>query len=241
MKYKKTIIISLSLIVFYFTMYSLRSTSFGYMISYLYESSFFSDSTYKSLNQKIEGDAPGEFHFAFDVKRTDIEIIPGLLYYRSCNPKRLNIAYRFSEDLADYQYLDFSRLELVLENGKKESLLPPSRPFRVHLKEHGNASSFRLYEAGKLKPLYGRRDFPQRTEFRLSGRPPSKQVTLIAEGTLYRGTGEGRPFRQTAVWQLVKTRELQVFGYGTFFVFNKEREEVGYETVIPVHLCMSAW
>ena len=212
MKYKKTIIISLSLIVFYLTMLWLRSTHFGYMLAYLCESSCFSDSAYKNVKQETEGDTPGEFHFILDAKHTEIGIIPCLLYYRSSGPKRINIAYRVSEDLMDYQYLDLSRLELVLKNGKKEDLLLPDRPFRVHLKDYNNASSLRLYEAGELAVMDERTGLPPGVEFRSSWLPPSRQVTLIAEGTLHRGTGEGQPFRQVAVWQCVNRTAWQVFG-----------------------------
>ena len=212
MKYKKTKITLLSLIVFYLTMHVVKFTNLGYMLALLYESGCFSDSIYKGLKQETEGSAPGEFHFTLDTKRTEIELIPCLLYYRHSYPKRINIAYRVLGDTSDCQYLDLSRLELVLKNGKKESLLPPDRPFRVYLKDHENARDFWLYEDGDLTSRDRRRHVPRGAEFRLSGRSPSKQVTLVAEGTLHRGTGEDQPFRQVAAWQLVKNVEWQVFG-----------------------------
>ena len=212
MKCKKTTIISLALVVFYLSLHSLRSTSFGYVLNYLYESSYSSDSKYNGAKQETTGDAPGECHLTSDTKWANIGIIPGLLHYKYSYPKRINIAYRVSGDMSDCQYLDLSRLELILKNGKKEDILPPDRPFRVHLKDHNNARGFRLYESGQLASMGERRGIPPGVEFRSSGQPPSKQVTLIAEGTLYWGTGESRPFRQVAVWQRVKEKRLKVFG-----------------------------
>ena len=213
MKCKKTIIISLALVVFYCIMYASRSTSFGYMAALLYESNYSTHLRYECRKQENERNAPGEFRFAPNAGLIDVEIIPCLLYYRSHCPERIDIAYRISDDLAGCQYLDFTRLELVLKNGRRESLLPPNLPFRLYLKDCGNIGSRCLYEAGKLKDPNGQRGFPQGTEFRLSGRPPEKQVTLIAEGMLHRDTGEDQPFRQVSVWQLLITdRIVRTFG-----------------------------
>ena len=132
------------------------------------------------------------------------ELIPCLLYCDLTRPFEMFAVLSISKDEADaqYQYLDLMRLELILEDGRKENLLGYPYLFRLYFGEHEYAQRFFSYRAGRLEYLIEEcKMHRSRAYFSSSLWPPAKQATLIAEGALRLNAGEIRPFRQVSVWQ----------------------------------------
>jgi hypothetical protein len=202
MKNKKLIIIPATLACLYLILFALRSTFAGYAIVVWFGMECFNRSTCELKKLEKEGDVPDLFHMVVAQEPKNKELIPCLLYWESTRPNRILAMLEVSGGETDVQHLDLTRLELVLEDGRRESLLKRPSPRRHYFGDHKHANRFFSPSAGRLEHGIAGNKGDIRAQFYSSSWPATKQATLIAEGTLRRETGEDQPFRQVSVWQL---------------------------------------
>ena len=204
MRTKKLIIIPAALACMYLVLFALKSTEVGYALIVLFGVECFNQSICGCQSLEKEGDAPDLFYIYIVQNYKDTELIPCLFYYESTRPNKMLAILGISKDETDakYQYLDLTRLELVLEDGRKENLLASPSPLRLYFGGHEYAHRFFSYRAGRLEHVIKEsKEHHSRAHFYSSLWPPTEQATLIAEGTFRREMGEDLPFRQVSVWK----------------------------------------
>ena len=212
MRHKKLIIIPTALACMYLALLALQSTIVGYALVVWFGVEYFTQAVGERQQLEKEGDAPNLFNLHIGQNYKDRELIPCLLYYKSARPNNMFVLLEISKDEADakFQYLDLTRLELILEDDRKENLLECPDPLRVYFGDHKDAHRFCNYNAGRLENLLeGCKTHHTRVYFYSSLWPPRRQVTLIAEGTFRRNTGEDLPFRQVSVWKFSRDWEFR--------------------------------
>ncbi len=123
------------------------------------------------------------------------------------------------------QYLDLTRLDLVMQDGRREELVrQPGPVVTTWSRRSGRTDS---YASGEPVRFYFGQPQSERIFFKRRGRwlervvmdpatpgqacfyatlwPPTEKVTLIAEGTIHRELcREDQPFRQVSTWKITR-------------------------------------
>ena len=204
MRHKKLIIIPTAFACMYLALFALQSTIVGYAIVVWFGVEYFTQSVGGRQNLEKEGDAPDLFYMHVAQEYKSKELIPCFLYYESGRPYKMLAVLGFSKDEVDaqYQYIDLTRLDLILEDGRKEKLLERPSPLRLYFGDHEHAHRYFCYSAGRLEHVTAEsKEHHTRAHFYSSLWPSTKQATLIAEGAFRHNTGEYLPFRQVSVWK----------------------------------------
>ncbi len=181
-----------------------------------------------------EGDLPPSFHLQFGGSAPKQgTLVPCLLLYSSDDHMNMLVDFSVPRDWHGAQYLDLTRLDLVLQDGRREELIrQPSpgktiwgrqggivtrtdcyasgEPVRFYFGQHPNARSFYEYRGGQLKGAIKESAMQGQAYFYSTLWPPAEKATLIAEGTIHRELRqEDQPFKQVSTWKLARSRGLR--------------------------------
>ena len=204
MRHKKLIIIPTALACMYLALFALQLTIVGYVLAVWFAVEYYNDSVCERQNFEKDGDTPDLFYLLVFQEYKYKELIPCLLYGKLTRPHKISAVLCISRDEADakYQCLGLTRMELILDDGRKENLLERDPLPILYFGEREYARRFSSYNAGRVENAIEEYKEPhRRAYFSSSLWPPTKQATLIAEGKFQCNTGEYLPFRQVSVWK----------------------------------------
>jgi hypothetical protein len=215
-------------------LFALQFTLAGYIVVGTCGTEYYRTTAFWRESMENEGDLPPSFHLQFGgCAPKQGTIVPCLLFYSL--DKHINMLVDFSvpRDWAGAQYLDLTKLELVLQDGRHEDLVTQpgpvkyvfgkqggfrtlaeystsGSPVRFYFGEHPNARRFMEYNAGQLKHIIQESAEQGQAHFFSTLWPPAEKVTLIAEGTLHRDASqENQQFRQVSTWTISRVRGLR--------------------------------
>ena len=189
---------------------ALQSSFVGYFIAGVCGIEYYSE--WKVARKKLETE--GELPPAFCLKAggSDVRlsnqwaIVPCLLFYDSNTyNKYLGVDFTIPQDWNDAQCLDLTKLEVVLPDGRRNSLLSPWGLPRFYIGDREDARRSASYNAGHVENVI---------EASAKSWSSPKKVTLIAEGIIYKDSDEslGQPFRQVSEWRVERKRGFRKMG-----------------------------
>ena len=196
---------------------ALQSSFVGYFIAGVCGIKYYSEWVVAREHLETVGDFPSVFWLntgGGDAPSRNGTIIPCLLFYDfSPDKKRLLADLTVPRDCG-VQRLDLTTLELVLPDGNRESLIPSWSPPRFYFGDHELARRFVNYSAGRLESAIEVSAMHNQGYFFSSFGTSERNVTLIAEGIIYKDSDEslGQPFRQVSEWRVERKRGFRKMG-----------------------------
>ena len=227
---KRKIIIGLvSVALLWGLLFALQFTPVGYILigtcgmEYCRTESFWRDKL------ETEGDLPPSFSLQLGgCASKQGTIVPCLLLYSLDKYTDFQAYVHVPRDWNGAQYLDLMKLEVVMQDGRREELIrqpgpvktvwggkgsivtradsyASGSPVRFYLGAHPNARRFIEYRAGM--PVGGIQESAEQGQACLFSTlwPPTEKVTLIAEGSYHHDIRrEDQRFRQVSTWTIIR-------------------------------------
>jgi hypothetical protein len=217
MKRKKKILILVMLGCLSWGMFLvLQNTNLGYIIAVLGGVEYYSECNYTLDALENEGDLPPSFRLLLGGGPSKSGmLVPCLFFYDLDHHESILVEFAVPRDWTGAQYLDLTRLEFLLPDGKHEELIPhPSSPVRFYFGEYENARRFLSYRAGRLTNVIQLSKEQGRAHFYSSFWPAPETATLIAEGTFHLDVRkEDQTFRQVSRWKIRKSHGIRKLNF----------------------------
>ena len=224
---RKILIVPASVALLWGLFFALQFTPVGYIIVGTCGTECYRKLNFWSEKVEKEGDLPPSFSLQFGGRAPKQGmIVPCLLFYSFDAHINMLVDLSIPRNWAGAQYLDLTKLELVLQDGRREELVrQPSpgktiwrrqrglvtrtdyhasgSPVRFYFGKHPNARRFIEYRAGEPVGAIQESAMQGQAHFFSSLWPPAEKATLIAEGTYHLDTRlEDQPFKQVSTWTL---------------------------------------
>ena len=208
---RKALIVLASVALLWGLLFALQFTLVGYILIGTCGMEYYRTLNYWRDKTEKEGDLPPSFSLQFggDTSKQGT-IVPCLLLYSIDDYVNMLVDFSVPRDWTGAQYLDLTRLELVLQDGRTENLLPPSLPVRFYFGKHKDARRFYEYSGGQLKGTIQESAMQGQAFFYSTLWPPTEKATLIAEGTIHLEVRkEDQPFKQVSNWTIARGKGLR--------------------------------
>ncbi len=224
---RKALIVLASVALLWGLLFALQFTLVGYILIGTCGTEYYRTSNFWREKIENEGDLPPSFSLQFGgCTSKQGTIVPCVLLYSLDDHINMLVDFSVPRDWAGAQYLDLTRLDLVLQDGRREELVrqpgpgktvwgrqggivtrtdcyASGSPVRFYFGEHPNARRFYEYSGGQLKGAIQESAEQGQAHFFSTLWPPTEQVTLIAEGTCHLDTRrEDHPFKQVSTWTI---------------------------------------
>ena len=183
-------------------------TPAGYIVACMFGMEYYSEWHVVRCGLEKEGDLPPSFNLCLVTPPSKYgEVIPLFLTYRLDHPVSMFVDCDVYGNWSAAQYLNLTRLELVLSDGRRENLLPSSPPVKVYNSNYENARDSQYYRAQRLERSVRSHGEHVQVQFSSCLWPPTDNITLISEGTTHLDVERNdQPFRQVSDWKIVRKK-----------------------------------
>jgi len=223
---RKALIVLASVALLWGLLFALQFTFAGYILVGMFGMEYYRTLNFGHQKMESEGDSPSSLRLQFGRQPPKQgALVPCLLLYSIDDSTNMLVYVNVPQDWYGAQYLDLTRLDLVMQDGRREELVRQSGPVvTTWSRQSGRTDS---YASGEPVRFCFGQPQSERIFFKRCGRwlervvmdpatpgqacfyatlwPPTEKVTLIAEGTIHRELcREDQPFRQVSTWKITR-------------------------------------